>query len=233
MLLLQSDRAEEAAFAINHTRAVVRRQRLQRPGGQHVARLRPHVAQDAVVEQVIGRAVADAQQGGAPIVLSTGQRLPGLGEEDVTRQVIEPHLFGDVPSLVEERRSERAVAEPAAKTIHHRLNFFSVGMFVSVDSPPEPLRRDRLADFLIHLHQDEPPMTAVLPVQGQDRVAGRAGAGEGVEDEGIFIRRDLKDTFDETGRFRCDKDRLRIREIQDFKQFLFGFLSVPHFLICP
>ena len=54
---------QPAAFAVDHLRPGEGRELGQHAAGEHVAAGRPPVAQDAVVEQVVGDAVVDAEEG--------------------------------------------------------------------------------------------------------------------------------------------------------------------------
>jgi hypothetical protein len=76
---------------------------------------------------------------------------------------------------------------------------------VAGDDAAEAFGRDGAADFLVHLDEDEAAAAAVLFVQLQDGVAGRAAAGEGVEDDGVLVGGELKDALDQTCGLRSDE----------------------------
>ena len=87
--------------------------------GQDVAAVDGLIAQNAVIEQVIGRAVMDAEQGR----FLFGWRIsgPGFAELDMGGQMREAYCRVDIPLRIEDRGAEFIKTEAAAARPAHRL----------------------------------------------------------------------------------------------------------------
>ncbi len=135
-----------------------------------------------LVDEKVGRVVEAAQQV-ASFFGGSGRRIGGAGlaVPDVPADLLQARLLVEVAVLVEEGGAKGVIVEGAAGAVHG-----SLALPVALHHPFHPLGRDGLG-VLLHLHQDEPAVAAVLPVQVQHGVGGGAGAGERVEDDGIFI----------------------------------------------
>jgi hypothetical protein len=80
-------------------------------------------------------------------------------------------------------RPSSKVAEGAAET---GLEGVVPGARNPVDDAPDALGGDGVR-VVLALDQDEAPIAAVFPVLGEDGVGGGAGAGEGIEDDGVGV----------------------------------------------
>ena len=112
------------------------------------------------------------------------QRRAGLGEEDVRGEAGEGDGGVDVAESVEQRRPEAAEAEAAAEA-GDRLRRVAA-LVVAVDDPAQAFGGDFGRDRLVHLHEDEAAVAVVLLVEVEHGVARGAGAGEGIEDQGVL-----------------------------------------------
>src|SRR5690606_4885480 len=103
---------EFGRFAVDHLRAIERRERAQYTPGQDVPTRRALVAQDAVEKQV----VADALVGTQEHVLrrATGARRACLREPDMSGKVLEADVLANASILVEHGHAKLVEAEAAA-----------------------------------------------------------------------------------------------------------------------
>ena len=157
------------------------RQHIEHGAGEHVATGDGFVLEDAVVEQVDRAALVHAQQGGGG---GAGEAGAGLGEPDEFGQLREAHVAADLAVGVEQRFGGQAAELEAAAEV---LDGIALGAGVALRHALHPLGGDGAGDAVVHLDQDEAAVAAVLGVLLHHGMAGRAGAGETVEDEGILV----------------------------------------------
>ena len=177
-------------------------------------------------EHVVQPALADEPP--APVYLVGLELLARGGKEDVPGQLLiarqrRPAQHGLPPHGT----PDLEVAERAAKPgLEGRILCGGHAL----DDPPHPLRGDRI-HVVLALDQHETAVAAVLPVQRQDRLGGSAGAGEGVEDDGVLVGGDLEDAFQEADRLHGGK----VREIigEKLQEGSLGILGVTDFLVRP
>jgi hypothetical protein len=72
------------------------------------------------------------------------------------------------------------------------------------DHTPHPLGGQGVG-VVLHLHQDEAPISPIFRILLQHRMRRRARTGEGVEHDGVPVRGNLEDSLDELHRFGGDK----------------------------
>src|SRR6185312_9929499 len=185
------------AFAVNHLRAVVLGQARQHFHGQHVAARKRLVTQDAVVQQVIGRAVVDAQQ--RRLHRARAARAAGFREPDVRSQMFELDFGIDSALVIEHPGTELVEAEAAAAV---PTDTFRNAALLAIDDFHET-RLAMRARVLAHFDAD--PASAHLVRDG----GGGAGAEEAVEDQVAFIGGDMNNTLEQCFWLRSAERRLR------------------------
>ena len=132
-----------------------------------------------LIVEIVGRVLVRAQV----IRLLVGSRLVGqlgLGEPDILPYLFHAHRFIQIFTN-QQRLTQLIKTETAAGALHRVF-----ALAIAVDDPPDTLGSDGFG-VIHHLHQDEFAMAAVGLVHVQDGVGGGAGAGEGVEDDRIWI----------------------------------------------
>src|SRR6185312_5521802 len=174
------------AFAVNHHRAVMFRQPGQHLHCQHVAARKRLVTQDAVVEQVVGRAVVNAQQ--RRLHGARAARGAGFCEPDMRGQVLE-FYFGIDPALVVEHLGAELVKAEAAAALP--TNCLGNTTLLSVKNFYETWMTERACMFP-HLYANPSPPHFVRN--------GRRGSGaeETIQYKVAFIRRNLDYAFHQT-----------------------------------
>jgi hypothetical protein len=128
--------------------------------------------------------------------------------------------------LVEQWFAEFTVSEAATEA----LDMLALRVGITFGDAANPFRRHVACNVIIHLHQNEATVAAVLGILFQHCVRRGAVAPEGVEDERIFISSDLQDALDQSSGFWCVKRRIKAN---NFVNFFLGFLVVTTILISP
>lgn len=168
-----------AGLAVDHLGSIVRpqgAQRVEHGRGQHVAARGPAVAEDAVVQPHVGRALVHAKQRRAR--RQVHQRMAGFAHPDKGRQVSKTNVGMQVAIGIEQRGTKLQRAKAAATFPAHGLadaTLFTVDYLVQ----PRQAMRERMLAAL-----DADPAPAHLVRDG----GGGAAAEEAVEDEVIWIR---------------------------------------------
>ncbi len=182
--------------------------------GQHIAACRPAVTQNAVVEQVVSRAVANAQQ---RRIEGLCARLAHFEMPDIGGERGKAHGGVDVAVGVEGSLTQGVEAEAATTFPAHG---FADAAMLTVDDFLQA--RDAMrAGVVTHLNAD--PAAAHLVGHG----GCGAGAEEGVEDEVAGVGGDVDDAVEKAFGLGRTKGSLMVKEGQDF---LLGFLCVADIL---
>ena len=127
------------------------------------------------------------------------QPLPRLREKDEPAQFLHIDALID-PSLLHQHRPELIKPERPARASHRAL-----ALAVAADDALHTLRRDGLG-IISELDQKKPPMSSVLRVHVQHRMRRRAGAGEGIEDDCMFLVHHAQYLLNQFMRLRRIKD---------------------------
>lgn len=184
----------------------MQRQQLGQHGsGQDIAAFWTAVAENAVVEQVIGFARMFAEKG--QVERSAG-RLPGLEVPEIGGQRGEAHRRVDAAIGEKHRLVQRVVAKSAAPLPVDRLG--NATLFAGNDLFQA---RDAVSfGVFTHFHADPAPAHFV------SHGGGRAGAEEGVENEIIRFRRNFQNSLHQTLRFWGLKGSLFTKQQLNFSR---------------
>ena len=143
-----------------------------------------------------------------------------LHEVDVLPDFLRAHALVEGVVPVHQRRTQLIEGEAAARAGHSTF-----ALAVAVDDPAHPLGGDGLG-VVHHLHQNELAVPAVRLIHVQHSVRRRAGTGEGVENNGIWVGSDLQNAFNKACRFWGVKGRF---STENGKQVFFCLVGVTGF----
>jgi len=130
-------------------------------------------------------------------------RLDGrfcLHEIDVLPDFLRAHILVQIAVGQEQDVAEIVEGEVAACTRYSVLPFS-----VAVNDPLDPFSGNAFG-VIHHLHQNEFAVSAVGFVHVENGVSGGAGTSEGVKNYAIWIRGNLKNSCQQTDRFRIIKN---------------------------
>lgn len=181
-------RAQVGYFAVDHFRAGVRVQFQQvgeDGGGEDVAALRATVAENAVVEQVVGFVAMFAEKGRIKGLL---RGLPGLEVPEIGGQRREPHRRINAAVGEKHRIAQGVIAKAATALPIHRWG--NAARFASNDF----LQARDAMGFGMFAHFNADPAAAHFMRDG----GGSAGTEEGVENEVVRVSGDMENALNQT-----------------------------------
>ena len=144
------------------------------------------------------------------------------GQGFVVRQVLSGEHFFRADFV-----AQRTIGETAAQPV---FQVFVFGVRHALDDTADTLGGD-FVGIVFTFHQDEFAVAAIFLVQSENGMGGRAGAGEGVEDDGVFISRKTNDPSQQSHRLACCKVWKVFRK--NLKECFLCILGMTNLLVCP